>query len=595
MKRTVLARLAVGLAGLMAAVSLNGAQQPAVEVPIDNDDIGGVVRGPRGPEAGVWVIAETDDLDTKYRKMVVTDDQGRYVLPDLPDASYQIWVRGYGLVDSPKVTSRRGRQLVLTAVPAPDEKTAAQYYPANYWFSLMKVPEEGAFPQGQIQSQAQWIGQIKNIGRFQMGIKATREIPPELGALGFKTTEEALRYYTTAGQLTEMSAPQFAMPWFVEWIERIRGGAVPPAPPRPEGVERNLVVTLWDVSNQVPFIHDVASTDKRNPTLNPNGRVYGVEFHNDGLIELDPVRHAERTITIPAEVDKSTMRTFTRTAMDNPSLTWGEEIIIRDHSNPNHLTMDAQGRVWIAAAVNVTATPAYCREGSTNKFAQAQPLNESNRHIAMYDPRSGRFTLFHTCIRTHHVQMATDGTNRLFSNPLGMPMVYFGWIDIDAYERTRSVEAAQGWCRLYFDADGDGRADRDKPVPGGAPYSVIQNPVDGSVWGAQTSSPGVLVRLSLGTNPPETCVGEAFQVPFDPNPSRTGVTSGFTPRGIDVDGSGVIWTALAGSGHLASFDRRKCRVLTGEAAMTGRHCPEGWTLYSTPGPKFQGVDADINA
>ncbi|MBI4266675.1 MAG: hypothetical protein HY657_20085 [Acidobacteria bacterium] len=214
----------------------------------------------------------------------------------------------------------------------------------------------------------------------------------------------------------------------------------------------------------------------------------------------------------------------------------------------------------------------------------------------MYDPRSGRFTLFHTCIRTHHVQMATDGSNRLFSNPLGMPMVYFGWIDIDAFERTRSAEAAQGWCRLYFDADGDGRADRDKPVPGGAPYSVIQNPVDGSVWGAQTSSPGVLVRLSLGANPPETCVGEAFQVPFDPNPSRTpGVTSGFTPRGIDVDSTGVIWTALAGSGHLASFDRRKCKVLTGEAAMTGRHCPEGWTLYSTPGPKFQGVDADINA
>ena len=72
---------------------------------IDNDDIGGVVTSTKGPEAGVWVIAETNDLPTRFAKMVVTDDQGRYVMPDLPKANYDIWVRGYGLVDSPKVKS----------------------------------------------------------------------------------------------------------------------------------------------------------------------------------------------------------------------------------------------------------------------------------------------------------------------------------------------------------------------------------------------------------------------------------------------------------------------------------------------------------
>ena len=77
------------------------AQQPAVSV--DNDDIGGVVTSPKGPEAGVWVIAETTDLPTKFVKIVVTDDRGRYVLPDLPKANYNVWVRGYGLVDSAKV------------------------------------------------------------------------------------------------------------------------------------------------------------------------------------------------------------------------------------------------------------------------------------------------------------------------------------------------------------------------------------------------------------------------------------------------------------------------------------------------------------
>src|SRR5712664_4486422 len=99
-------------------------QADATAVPIDNDDIGGVVRGPNGPEAGVWVIAETHDLPVRYIKIVVTDDQGRYVVPDLPKANYDVWVRGYGLVESPKVKSEPGKQLNLTAVPAPDDKAA---------------------------------------------------------------------------------------------------------------------------------------------------------------------------------------------------------------------------------------------------------------------------------------------------------------------------------------------------------------------------------------------------------------------------------------------------------------------------------------
>ncbi len=575
---------------LLATLTLSS-QQPAVA--IDQDDIGGVVRSSAGPEAGVWVIAETNDLKTTYRKTVVTDDRGRYVLPDLPNANYTVWVRGYGLVDSAKVTSRRGRLLNLTAVVALTPQAAAQYYPANYWFSLIKVPAENEFPIGMIQHQAHWISQTKS-SRFQMGSPATRELHPKVKALAFKTTTEALRYETVAGQMPEIQIFNQGFPMFADWTDRVAAGAVPPAPPRPAGVERNLVVTMWDVSNEVPFMHDVVSADKRNPRLNPNGRVYGVEFHNDGLVVLDPLENTERTITIPAQVEKSKMRSFTPLTMDNPSLTFGEEIVIRDHSNPNHLTMDAQGRVWMSAAVNVTATPAFCRAGSDNKYAKADPFDESTRHIAMFDPRSERFTLIHTCFRTHHVQFAVDGTNRVFSNPLGGGVASFGWIDVNVLDKTGDQQAAQGWCRLYFDVDGDGRPNRDKPVPGG-PYSVIQSPTDGSLWGAVTQTPGHIVRLSLGSNPPETCVGEMYQVPFDAFPTRNNARSGFLPRGIDVDSQGVVWTGLAGSGHLASFDRRKCKVLTGESATTGRHCAEGWTLYPTGGPKMQGVTADWNA
>src|SRR5207302_5931977 len=114
-------------------------------VAINSDDIGGVVTSSKGPEAGVWVIAETRDLPVRYIKIVVTDDRGRYLIPELPKATYSVWVRGYGLVDSPKVMAEPGRELNLTATLAPDEAAAAQYYPAIYWYSMLKIPSADQF------------------------------------------------------------------------------------------------------------------------------------------------------------------------------------------------------------------------------------------------------------------------------------------------------------------------------------------------------------------------------------------------------------------------------------------------------------------
>ena len=114
-----------------APVQLGSQQSQGAAVRIDNDDIGGVVTGSNGPEAGVRVIAETTDLPTKYAKIVVTDDQGRYVIPDLPKANYSVWVRGYGLVDSPKVQAMPGKNLNLKAVVAPNDAAAALNWPRN--------------------------------------------------------------------------------------------------------------------------------------------------------------------------------------------------------------------------------------------------------------------------------------------------------------------------------------------------------------------------------------------------------------------------------------------------------------------------------
>ena len=132
---------------LASSLTVTGAgQQNGETVRIDDDDIGGVVTGPRGAEAGVWVIAETGDLPTGFRRIVVTDDRGRYVVPDLPKANYNVWVRGYGLVDSQKVQAAPGRIVNLTAVTASSPREAAKYYPAGYWFSLLQVPPKSDFP-----------------------------------------------------------------------------------------------------------------------------------------------------------------------------------------------------------------------------------------------------------------------------------------------------------------------------------------------------------------------------------------------------------------------------------------------------------------
>src|SRR5258706_6514748 len=139
--------VAIAIAALFG-VSRPGhsAKKPAAAIPMNSSDIAGVVTSSKGPEAGVWVIAETKDLGTGYRKIVVTDDQGRYLAPNLPKANYSVWVRGYGLVDSAKVQAAPGGSLNLKATLAPDARAAAEYYPANYWLSLLRPPAKGEFP-----------------------------------------------------------------------------------------------------------------------------------------------------------------------------------------------------------------------------------------------------------------------------------------------------------------------------------------------------------------------------------------------------------------------------------------------------------------
>src|SRR3979490_1210461 len=140
--------LGIALAGAAYIVlTLDDAMaQQTTQINVAPTDLGGVVTGRNGPEAGVWVIAETTDLPTKYAKVVVTDDKGRYLIPELPKANYNVWVRGYGLVDSSKLLVPAGSRVNTQAAAAPNEKAAAEYYPGMYWYSLLRIPQKSEFP-----------------------------------------------------------------------------------------------------------------------------------------------------------------------------------------------------------------------------------------------------------------------------------------------------------------------------------------------------------------------------------------------------------------------------------------------------------------
>ena len=277
---------AIGIAA--AFLSAPASAQQAAAVAIDNDDIGGVVTGPNGPEAGVWVIAETRNLPVRYIKIVVTDDQGRYVIPDLPKANYDVWVRGYGLVDSPKVKSEPGKQLALTAVPAPNEAEAAKYYPAIYWYSMMKIPPAEVFGSKEAPANIKitdYLNVMKNngcVGCHQLGQLSTRTIPKYHLDQG-KNHEEAWVRRISSGQAGEnmitLAAGQLGgmpFPYLADWTERVAKGELPFAKPtRPQGVERNIVVTLRDWHNPKQYLHDLIASDRRYPTVNAYGPLYG--------------------------------------------------------------------------------------------------------------------------------------------------------------------------------------------------------------------------------------------------------------------------------------------------------------------------------
>src|SRR6185312_7484207 len=249
------------LFGVLASAVLDAGGSLQAQRRSPDGYISGTVRSSNGPEAGVWVIAETKDLKTNFIKIVVTDDGGKFVIPELPSASYRVFVRGYGLADSTPVPLKPGATNVqLNATVAKTPQEAAKVYPADYWLSLLEPPAASEFPgtgpDGNgigrtMLTQNHYINSLKSDCNFchQLGNAETRDVQhifkakPEL-----KTHAEAWEWRLGTGvrgtsmySVLTTQGKERLLKTYAGWTERIEKGEVPPAPERPKGVERNLV------------------------------------------------------------------------------------------------------------------------------------------------------------------------------------------------------------------------------------------------------------------------------------------------------------------------------------------------------------------
>jgi hypothetical protein len=291
-----------------------------------------------------------------------------------------------------------------------------------------------------------------------LGDKATRELPKGLGA--FDSSYAAWDRRIQSGQVgsaMNTSANQIGrkrlLTEYADWTDRIKAGELPPVPPRPQGRERNVVITQWDWSGQKDYFHDEITADRWNPTANPNGLVYGVhEESTDLLTILDPVKNSFKEVPIPSGPGTPQAEP---PEVVQPSPYWGTEAISTAHAAAHSLMMDPQGRIWTASQTREHDNPAFCKQGSSLPAAIAYPINTGSRQVNMYDPKTGKWTLVNMCASGLHLNFANDANHTLWIGNPGVDAV--GWLNTKMFDETHDAQKSQGWTPLILDTNGNGR------------------------------------------------------------------------------------------------------------------------------------------
>ena len=560
--------LLIGVAVWARGAEKLQAAQGVQDVPVDAKSISGVVRNGGTPEAGVWVIAETQSLPTLFRRIVVTDDQGRFLVPDLPPGDYEVWVRGYGLRDSARVTAARGQRLALEAVSAASPQEAAQLYPANYWFALYEPPAKEQLPPV-FASREEWLGEMKVncILCHQIGSPATRRLTkPEQWKTAWGGASNPMN------RAAHVMGYDILAESLAAWASRIQAGALPAVPPRPAGIERNFVVTSWDYQTGSENIHDEISTDKRDPTLYPYGKVWGIGGQRN-LYGLDPKTHEVHKYPLP-----------TGSGGHNPMLDekGGLWLTASARTRAEHqagATQDQGGvkgadQPWAPDAVSANI-PLTLED---RKRLAGELYVEGANQLVHFDIKTEVFTPIDTIYATHHLQFDARGrlwTSSLQANVLGMFIT-------DEFDPNRPEETVPIAQEAWLDLDPETK----EVVTGGGGYGIIVNPVDGTVWRAHPAIIGGSAYSGYQDRPGKPAAAGGITTERDGNKLTKfdPQTAQFThyplpppaigPKGVDATTDGIIWFGTA-SGHLGRFDPKT----------------EQFTYWETPGPKLSGVSA----
>ncbi|MBM0205293.1 hypothetical protein JNW90_21310 [Micromonospora sp. STR1s_5] len=207
-----------------------------------------------------------------------------------------------------------------------------------------------------------------------------------------------------------------ALTLFANWTDRIAAGEVPFAKPeRPAGIERNVVLTMWDWSEPTAYLHDAISTDRWNPSVNAGGKIYGSpEDSTDEIPILDPRTNTATSVKHPVR-DPNTPNV--KDNLFGRSAHWGDKPIWDGQTINHNVMIDEKGRLWSTPRIRQHANPAFCQAGSDHPSAKAFPIKEANRHLSVYEPETGKFTLISTCFPTHHLNFAQDADHTLWLTP----------------------------------------------------------------------------------------------------------------------------------------------------------------------------------
>src|SRR5437016_103229 len=361
---------------------------------------------------------------------------------------------------------------------------------------MIKIPDKGRFPgtgdkgngiPENFKTQDQWLNFIKTNGCgncHQMGNYATRTISEKLGK--FESTVDAWSYRLSVGPaghdmvrfITQLMTPDGGqLAALADWTDRIGTGELPNrSPPRPVGIERNLVITVRYWLDPKHYLHDVVTTDKRRPTVNGHGLIYGAtELSTDQIPVLDAINNSKTTIKAPVRDPEGTPSSAQANPVFAPSPYFGSEQVWDSQVNAHSLVMDQEGRVYFAAQIRPpNDIPAYCRKDSPLRSAQLYPLEEKHggffqnaRQVTVYDPATKKFSFIDTCFGTQHLNFAEDADNTLwFSTNTQGKLAVVGWVNTKKFWATSDAATSQGWTALVVDTNGNGKRDEGYNEPG---------------------------------------------------------------------------------------------------------------------------------